>query len=144
MARIDKYSYELGVIDCFSEMVSTGVKMLAMSHPCDTKEERDAYEEDVKRLCEKYEIFYYPEDEAFLTDLFPPEANRDKYNYLLYRKKETLDTYLVLKERQKRLKEAGAYEGQARRDIAAGFGRLLSYPEEGIDRLIEKAKKGWE
>lgn len=40
---IDTYSYGLGAMDCFCEMVSAGLKTLAMSHPCDTREERDSY-----------------------------------------------------------------------------------------------------
>ena len=39
---IDPYSYQAGVMDCFCEMVSCGLKKLAMSHPCDTREERDS------------------------------------------------------------------------------------------------------
>lgn len=138
---MDPYSYEVGVMDCFCEMVASGLKKLAMSHPCDSREERDSYIGEVKRLCSRYEIEYYPEDEAFLTDLFPESANRDKYNYLFYRTKDVLERYLELKEQKKRLEADHAYEGQARYDIAAEFGRLLSYPEDGIRRLIEKAGK---
>ena len=50
-----------------------------------------------------------------------------------------LEQYLGLKERQKRLKQEDAYTAQARYDIAVEFGRLLSYPEEGIAGLIKKA-----
>ena len=49
------------------------------------------------------------------------------------------EQYLGLKERQKRLKQEDAYTAQARYDIAVEFGRLLSYPEEGIAGLIKKA-----
>ena len=57
---IDPYSYQAGVMDCFCEMVSSGLKKLAMSHPCDTREERDSYLGEVKRLCGQYGISYYP------------------------------------------------------------------------------------
>ena len=40
---IDPFSYQLGVMDCFCEMVSSGVKRLAMSHPFSNREERDHY-----------------------------------------------------------------------------------------------------
>ena len=56
---IDPFSYQLGVMDCFCEMVSSGVKRLAMSHPFSDREERDHYREEVKRLCEKYGILFY-------------------------------------------------------------------------------------
>ena len=48
---VDPYSYNLGVMDCFCEMVGAGVKGLAMSHPFGTREERDSYLEEVRGLC---------------------------------------------------------------------------------------------
>ena len=125
-------------MDCFCEMVASGLKTLAMSHPCDTAEERDSYRPEVEKLCRKYDIRFYPEDEAFLTDLFPEELNRDKYNYLFFREEETLRRYLALKEKQKEMVREGTYSGENRYLIAAEFGRLLSYPEEGIRRYVEK------
>ena len=136
--KIDRYSYELGVMDCFCEMVAAGLKTLAMSHPCDTKEERDSYEEDVRRLCDSYGIQYYPEDEPFLTDLFPEELNKDKFNYLFFRDPETLGRYMALKREKVHMIKEGIYQGENRRHIAAQFGRLPSHPEEGICRYIEK------
>ena len=136
--KIDRYSYELGVMDCFCEMVAAGLKTLAMSHPCDKKEERDSYEEDVRRLCDSYGIQYYPEDEPFLTDLFPEELNKDKFNYLFFRDPETLGRYMALKREKVHMIKEGIYQGENRRHIAAQFGRLLSYPEERICRYIEK------
>lgn len=137
--EIDRYSYELGVMDCFCEMVAAGLKTLAMSHPCETKEVRDSYFEEMKKICEKYDVKYYPENEAFLTDLFPAEMNRDKYNYLFFRTDDVLEQYLQLKKRQKELLEHGLYTKMERYELAKAFGRLLSYPEEGIERLIAKA-----
>lgn len=135
---IDRYSYGLGAMDCFCEMVAAGLKTLAMSHPCDTREERDSYLEDVKELCQKYGVLYYPEDEAFLTDLFPAEANKGKHNYLFFRTQDILERYQGLKARQKQLTADGAYTRQERYQIAVEFGHLLSYPDDGIDRLIAK------
>lgn len=50
--EVDQYSYELGVMDVFCEMTAAGVKKLAMSHPCDTRQERNSYLPEVKKLCE--------------------------------------------------------------------------------------------
>lgn len=136
---IDPYSYQLGVMDCFCEMVAAGLKTLAMSHPCGSKEERDSYLEDMKRICEKYDVKYYAENEAFLTDLFPETLNKDKYNYLFFRTDDVLERYLGLKEKQKELKQNGPYTKLESYALAQEFGRLLSYPEEGIERLIQKA-----
>ena len=138
--RIDSFSYQLGVMDCFCEMVAAGVKRLAMSHPFSDREERDRYREEVKRLCDKYEILFYPEEEALLTALFPKEANRGKPLSLFYGKEETLTEYLALKEEQKRLMEQGLYTREEDERLAREFGRLLSYPEDGICRLIRKTE----
>lgn len=43
-----------------------------------------------------------------------------------------------MKDRQKELVRNGAYTKLERYELAKAFGRLLSYPEEGIERLIEK------
>ena len=139
--EIDRYSYHLGAMDSFCEMVAAGVKKLAMSHPCATKEERDLFLPEVKRICDSYGIRFYPEDEAFLTDLFPEELNRGTYNYLFYSVDEVLESYLDLKEEQKRLMENGTYTRQQSYETARKFGQLLSYTEEGTRRLIEKTEK---
>lgn len=133
---IDRYSYNLGVVDCFCEMVASGVKTLAMSHPCNTKEERDSYLEEVRKICGKYQVQYYPEDDAFLTDLFPEELNKGKYNFLFFRSDDILERYMQLKEWQKSLIKNDTYTKQNRYKAAQEFGRMLSYPEEGIERLI--------
>lgn len=112
-----------------------------MSHPCDTKAERDSYLPQVKRLCEKYGILYHPQDEALITDLFPAEANQDKYNYLFFRTQDVYETYLELKKRQKELENQCGGTEEERYQLAADFGALLSYPEEGIRRLIEKTRE---
>lgn len=135
---IDRYSYELGVMDCFCEMVAAGVKTMAMSHPWDVREERDAFSEAVKGLCDQYRIQFYPEDDLLLTDLFPEEDCKGKFLFLFYRAGETFECYLSLKRRRRILLEEGRYMGPERRRLAEAFGRLLSYPEDGIERQIEK------
>lgn len=135
---VEAVSYQKGVIDCFNEMVHAGLKRLAMSHPVRTKEERNSYLGFCNQICRRYGTFWYPEDEAFLTDLFPEELNRDTYVIIFYRVKEDLEAYLELKRQQAQLKAAGRYEGEARYRIAYEFGRLLSYTDEAIERKIRE------
>ena len=147
MKPIDTFSYELGAADCFCEMVRAGVKRLALAHPCDSPQERDQYLPYFEELCRKYGVKLYVEDEAFLTDLFPLSLNRGKHNILFYRAGHVLEEYLRLKERkakeylalkgEKKAALAQGTYGQARRDIAWRFGKLLSYTDEGIRRLLE-------
>ena len=50
-----------------------------------------------------------------------------------------MDRYLALKEEKRCLEENGTLTRQENDRIAEEFGRLLSYPEEEIRRLIRKA-----
>lgn len=138
MREIDHFSYELGAADCFCEMVRAGVKQLALAHPCDTKEARDEYLPYFEKLCAKYGVKLYVEDEPFLTDLFPISMNQNKYNAIFYQEDSALDTYLALKDQKKAAKEAGTYTGEIRRDIAWQYGKLLSYTDAGIQRLMDQ------
>ena len=135
---MDSFSYECGVIDCFNEMVQAGLKPLALSHPCDTKEKRDSFLPFCREICAHYHTFFFCEDDPFLTDLFPLSMNRGKYNILFYRTEDTLQAYQKLKEKKKALVMAGQYEGNRRLEIALAYGSLLGYPKEGSFRLIEK------
>ena len=117
-------------------MVRAGVKRLALAHPCDSPQERDQYLPYFEELCRKYGVKLYVEDEAFLTDLFPLSLNQGKYNALFYQEGSALQEYLALKGEKKAALAQGTY-GQARRDIAWRFGKLLSYTDEGIRRLLE-------
>ena len=134
--KIDEYSYHLGAADCFCEMVRAVVKKIALSHPCDTKEQRDSFLKDFDSLCEKYGVRYYVEDATIITDLFPASANKGKFQVIFYREEQDLKACLSLKEMKEKALREGRYE-EVRTDIARAWGRLLSYPEEGIERLLK-------
>ena len=134
--KIDKFSYHLGAADCFCEMVCAGVKRIALSHPCDTKDERDGFLPEFDTLCGKYGVRYYVEDEAFLTDLFPLSLNQGKVNVIFYQDETVLQEYLGLKAEKEKAIAAGNYD-DCREDIARRYGKLLSYTEESIKRLLE-------
>ena len=136
MQNIDPYSYQCGVIDCFNEMVRSGVKALALSHPMDSAAERDALIPFARSCCHQYGNQLYIEDTPLLTDLFPLSLNQGKFNILFYRAGHILDQYLRLKERKANLVAERAYFGGNRSQLAWEYGRLLSYPDEAIRRLI--------
>ncbi|NBJ90762.1 hypothetical protein [Acutalibacter sp. 1XD8-36] len=133
---IDKFSYQLGAADCFCEMVRAGVKRIALSHPCDTKEERDSFLSEFDKLCEKYGVCYYVENESFLTDLFPLSLNQGKFNVIFYQDETVLQEYLGLKAEKGKAVAAGKY-ANCREEIAWRYGKLLSYTDEGIQRLLD-------
>ncbi len=136
MKALDAYSYHSGVMDAFNEILRAGLKRIALAHPCQTREERDALLPYARELCQKYGNQLYVENSALLTDLFPISLNKDKVNIVFYRDPADLETYLDLQRRKAELVAAGAYNGPAREAIARDFGRLLSSSEEGIDRLL--------
>ena len=137
MRNIDHLSYELGAADCFCEMVRAGVKGLALAHPCPTKEERDEYLPYFEGLCRKYGVKLYVEDAPLLTDLFPLSMNRGKFNALFYQEDSAIQEYLSLKAEKAAAQREGRY-GEVREDIARRYGRLLSYTEAGIQRLLDQ------
>ena len=94
MSTIDNYSYHLGAADCFCEMVAAGVKRIALSHPCDSREERDLFLPAFEKLARKYRVQFYVENEPLLTDLFPVSMNRGRYNVIFYVSDEDLQAYL--------------------------------------------------
>lgn len=138
MQTIDPFSYHCGVIDCCNEMVAAGVKALAISHPFDTCGERDALISYANDLCRKYGTKLYPEDDLLLTDLFPVSHSRDKFVILFYREDHIIEEYLRLKERKAAMRVSGAYFGGNRTQIAWSLGRLLSYSDDAVRRLVSE------
>lgn len=136
MRNIDTFSYRLGAADCFCEMVRAGVKRLALAHPCPTKEERDQYLPYFEKLCEEYGVKLYVEDVPLLTDLFPISMNKGKFNAIFYQEDAVLQEYLGLKAEKEQAQKEGTYTPEKRRDIAWRYGKLLSYTDEGIQRLL--------
>ncbi len=132
---IDSYSFHCGVIDCFNEMVAAGVKSLALSRPA-SREERDALIDFAHESCRRHGTKLYPEDHPLITDLFPRSLNEGKYNILFYRDDHVIEEYIRLKDRKETMVANRAYFGGNRSRTAWEYGRLLSYPEEVIQRLI--------
>jgi len=134
---IDKISFQLGMINCFVEMVACGVKKLALSPPI--------FPEDYKVIAKASEgtvkgfgIKSYLEKSLLITDLQSEEFTKDKWSILYYEDDHTLNAYLALKEKKQKFETSGRYERDARKEIAREFGRLLSYPEDKIEEKISK------
>ena len=135
MKKLDRYSYQCGVIDAFNEVVRAGVKRIALSHPADSREESMELIPFSQQICQQYGNHFYLEESPLLTDLFPISLNKGKYNIIYYRQ-EDIRQYLALKKRKQQLLEQQAYQGEARRQIAVEYGKLLSYSPETIERYL--------
>ena len=134
--EMDNRSYQLGVIAAFSEVVAVGVKKLALSAPL-SPEEMSQLLPDAERIAEENGASIYLEKDFLVTDLFPEDITAGKHVLLIYLD-PIKDKYLALKQEKEELIKSEEYYGEARQNIARKMGRLLSYPEERIEKMLEK------
>lgn len=134
--QIDSYSFDCGLIDGVNRLVALGVKSLALSRPLSTREEREALIEYAHENCRQHGTKLYPEDDPLVTDLIPLSQSKGTYSILLYRDDHVIEDYIRLKERKESMVANRAYFGGNRSRVAWELGRLLSYPEEVIRRLV--------
>ena len=132
---IDQRSYRLGGVASFAEMVSAGVKQLALSAAMSSAA-MDELDEDIRRIAREAGIDAYREPDLIVTDLFPADVAKGKHVMLLY-KGSTLDEYMALKQKRNELLKANKYLGEARKEIARQFGQLLSYPAANIESRLK-------
>ena len=137
--KIDKHSFELGMINCFVEMVACGVKQLALSPPL-TPEEFEVVAPASEEIVSRFGVYSFLEKSLLVTDLQTEEFTRGKWSILYYRDSETLDAYVALKERKQSLERTKRYDRQARRELSRDFMRLLSYPDEVIEEKLSLSK----
>ena len=133
-AEIDRRSYMLGGIGAFAEVVDIGIKKLALSSPM-SPAEMDALIGEAQRIAADNNVELYRETDFLVTDLFSEGLTTGKHVLLIY-KGAIKDEYMELKARKKQLVDSGNYKGEAREEIARDFGKLLSYPDERIDKLL--------
>jgi hypothetical protein len=133
--KIDPVSFQLGMINCFCEMVACGVKKLALSPPI-SPEGYPLIKQASRKIAEGFRIKSYLETALLITDLQPAEFTEGKWSILYYKNEDVLDKYLALKEKKDRLESLGKYSESARRETARAFGRLLSYPASRIEAKI--------
>lgn len=133
---VDDYSYQLGIMGAFAEVVRLGVKTVALSEVM-SPEQMDHILHDAQVVADRNDVKLYREPDLLVSDLYPQDIATGKHVLLIY-SGDTLERYLTLKADKARLVENDEYEGAAREDIARRFGRLLSYPDSVIDGLLEK------
>ena len=64
--------------------------------------------------------------------------NKGKHNVIFYIDDRYLQQYLQLKMDKQVMLATNSYSGEARTNLAIRYGRLLSYTEAGIERLLNK------
>ena len=139
MKEIDTFSFQLGMINCFVEMVACGVKRLAISPPL-SPDDYGRIQEASDKIVREYGMSSYLEKSLLVTDLQSEDFTRDKWSVLYYRDDATLEAYQNLKARKKELEDSGQYDARARRELSGEFMRLLSYPDDVIEAKLSQAK----
>ena len=137
--HIDRISFELGMINCFVEMVACGVKKLAVSPPL-KPEEYNLISKYSDEIASGFGVKSYLEKFLLITDLQSEDFTKGKWSILYYKKDETLKKYLELKKEKKELIAAGGYQKKNREKTSREFMRLLSYPEETIKKKLSQKK----
>jgi hypothetical protein len=132
---IDPFSFQLGMINCFAEMVACGVKQLAISPPL-SPAEYDALAPYSEKIVKGFGIAAYLEKSLMVTLLQSPEFTQNKCSILYYKTETTLAAYLELKERQARLIASDEYDADAQKAISVAFMNLLSYPSDVIESKL--------
>ena len=121
----------VGEIKAWCEAAKNEAKELGLSAPF-KPEDYDTLLPHMKEQAGNNSVNYYLEKSLIITDLFGDMDLSDIWVFLIYKDQKTLDAYLKLKENKENLVESGKYEGEARRDIAVRFGRLLGYSDKCI------------
>lgn len=136
MTNIDLRSFQLGMINCFAEMVAAGVKPLAISPPL-RPAEYDALKEASEAIVSGSGIKSFLETSLLVTDLQTPEFTAGKWSILYFDSDATLKAYQDLKDRKAALEEEGTYTLEARKEISRAFLELLGYPDATIKKKLE-------
>lgn len=130
----EKFQRERGIVNAFSELVNAGVKKMALSGTM-IASDMDAFYPLAVAEAAKYNVEVYRESALIITDLFPQDVALNQEVLILYQG-ETKAAYLKLKADQQLLISEDKYEGEARREIARRFGRMLSYTPKAINTLL--------
>lgn len=137
-ADVETRSFHLGMIYAFIEVVASGCKRLALSPPM-TAGEFHVVSDSALAVAEEYGVLTHADDDCLETRLFNPAFTRDKHVLLFVADRATLDEYLALKELRARCLADGSLAAHEE-DIARRFGRLLSYGDEAVGRLLENPR----
>ena len=135
--KIDRFSFQLGMINCFAEMVACGVKKLALSPPL-LPGDYKAIEAASKDIVGGFNIKSYLEKSLLITDLQAEDFTKGKWSILYYEKEEVLEKYFELKRVKEELVQDGHYDKDAKIEVTRDFLRLLSYPEEKVEEILSR------
>jgi hypothetical protein len=131
-------SYYAGTISTSTEFVSYGCKKLALSATL-TDEELAVLLPHAEQKAKEYGIPFYVENDLLVTKLFSSTIAEGKTVILFAYDQDVLDEYFAIKAfREKAIAEGRL--GDVEEELAWRFGRLLSYTDDTIERLLGAEK----
>ncbi len=133
--QIDRYSFELGMINCFAEMVAVGVKRLALSPPL-TPDDYAIVGPLSDQIVQGFGIRSRLETSLLVTDLQSADFTKGKWSILYFKTEDVLRAYEELKTSASEMEQSGIYTDKNRRAISRRFMELLSYPPDVIDAKL--------
>lgn len=132
------YSYYAGTISTSTEFVSYGCKKLALSATM-SDEELAVLLPHAEQKAEEYGIPIYVEKDLLVTPLFSPTIALGKTVILFAYNQDVLDEYFAIKAFREKAVEVGRLR-DVEEELAWRFGRLLSYTDDAIERLLSEEK----
>jgi hypothetical protein len=131
-------SYYAGSVSTATEFVSYGCKKLALSATL-SDEELALLLPHAENKADEYGIPFYVEKDLLVTPLFSATIAEGKTVILFAYNKEMLDEYFAIKaSREKAIAEDRLKDVEV--ELGWRFGRLLSYTDETIERLLGEEK----
>jgi catechol 2,3-dioxygenase-like lactoylglutathione lyase family enzyme len=134
--KSEKMFFTLGMMNAYAESVSNKAKILGLGEPL-TAEETDELYDYAKMIAERNKVKIYREPDLLVSDLFPAFLTQNRHVILIYID-DTLDKYLAIKADKEKLVKSGSYKGEARKNIARRFAKLLSYKEDVVEQKLSK------
>ncbi len=129
-------SFYAGATFAAAEVVSLGCKKLALSSPY-TDKDLAILLEPTRMAAEEYGLTIYVERDLLVTRLYDSVLTKDKSVILIAQNQGVIDEYLALKKLKERAVAEGRLE-EVQDKLAWEFGRLLSYSDEAIKRLLSR------
>jgi len=129
-------SYYAGTAFMAAEVVSYDIKKIALSPPY-SKEELEVMLEVTQMAADEYDLPIYVEKDFLTTLLFDENLTKGKSVIFIARNQKVLEEYFALKELKQEAIEDGRLE-KVQKELAWSFGRLLSYSDSAIRRLLSK------
>ena len=135
LETIDRVSFEIGMINCFVEMVACGVKKLALSPPL-TCEDYEKIKPWSEKIVAGFGIKSWLEKRLIATDLQSDEFIAGKWVILYYKTDGVLESYKKLKKKRLKIDETKGPEQKKIKILSKEFMQLLSYPEDVIEEKL--------